>query len=183
MSSLILILFIFACVFVYAIGGSDIAITYGVSDSHLWNCLFYQFLHASWLHLGLNMFAIGYMLPAIGKLWERKFNNTAYSSILLLAAGYVSSAIAGAACACSTPTVGASGIAFFLLGVLLVLNPTWRQVRNYLWIAAAVAVQIYFGKSNTALHITCFTFGALYTVFHEFKRQYRENVDRGISEY
>lgn len=183
MSSFIIILFIVISVLIYTICGADTLTSMGVSSDSLWHCFIYQFSHASWLHMLLNMFAIGYMTSPIGKIWERRFNNSAYSAIKILFAGYVSSVFAGAACASAVPTVGSSGIAFFLLGVLLLLNPTLKQVQSYMWIAAAVAIQIYFGKSNTALHLMCFVLGALYTIVHEFIRQYKANVNRGIYQY
>lgn len=59
------------------------------------------------------------------------------------------------------PTVGASGIVFALLGMLLMLNPTLRQLRNYIYVALTVILQLFFGHSNIALHLLAFTFGAL----------------------
>ena len=179
MLHIFLIIFIIACTASMFLYSEPL----GVSNEHLWYCVCYQYYHVSWLHLLLNMFAIGYMHPAICKIWERRFNDTAHTSQKLFIVGYLASVIAGAFCAGNIPTIGASGIVFFLLGVLLLLNPTLKQLQNYMWIAAAVATQIYFGGTNTSLHITCFVFGALYTIVHEFLKQYKSNVNRGIYQY
>ena len=167
-----LILFIIICTAIQIFGNQSPDFFYGVSNAHLWHSFTYPFVHGSWLHLILNMFALGIMLPPISKIWDRKICDSAYSIFRLLAASYIASVIAGAACAGDIPTVGASGMAFFLLGVLVILNPTLNQLKSLLWVAAAVAIQIYFGKSNTALHLTSFAFGALYTIYHEFLKQY-----------
>jgi membrane associated rhomboid family serine protease len=63
-----------------------------------------------------------------------------------------------------TPTVGASGMVFFLLGMLIILNPTLQQLKNYIYVVLAVIVSIIFGNSNVSLHALSFVFGALYTI-------------------
>ena len=52
-------------------------------------------------------------------------------------------------------------IVFTLLGMLLMLNPTRRQLRNYIYVALAILIQLFFGHSNIALHIIAFVFGAI----------------------
>lgn len=170
---MIWLLFIFICLLVYTIAGGEMVICYGVQSDHLWNALIYPFFHTSWLHLIVNMFSIGIMFQPICRLYRDKYNDTAYPYLDLFRYGYIASIAAGAFCATGIPTVGASGIVFFLLGVLIMLNPTKRQAKNYIYVAAAVAVQLYFGKSNVALHIVAFVEGALFIIGKEFVKQYK----------
>lgn len=174
------IIFAIVCIAVFAIGGSDLAPVLGVSSDHLWNSFIYPFAHASWLHLGINMFSIGLMVRPICKLWQRKYNDCTHVGARLFAWSYAAAVLSGLICAEATPTVGASGMIFFLLGVLLLLNPTRRQFLNYLWIVAAVCVQWYFGKSNVVLHVVAFVEGALLITLKEFLIQYKSGVNRGI---
>ena len=113
------------------------------------------------------------MIVPIERIYIRKYNN---KPTAIHHAAYFAAVIAGLFCAVDVPTVGMSGCTFFLLGVLLMLNPTKRQAKNYIWVLAAVIVQIYFGKSNVALHIVAFIEGALFIIIKEFFYQ-RKHAD------
>ena len=90
---------------------------------------------------------------------------------------YFGAALSGAICATDVPTVGASGMSFFLLGMLIMLKPTYKQVKQYIWIILALLVQWYFAKSNVLLHIVAFVEGCVFIILREWCRQY---ADRGI---
>lgn len=171
---MIWLLFIIVCVVGYCIGGSEVQMSFGVSNEHLLNCCVYPFAHASWLHLGVNMLSLGLMFGPICGLWRRKYHDTIYTYTKLFAYSYVAAVLASVVCATDVPTVGASGMVFFLLGVLLMLNPTLKQLKAYIWVAAAVIIQIYFGKSNTALHLVSFAEGALLVIAKEAIRKLNE---------
>ncbi len=158
---IVFLVFLFA---VYALCPQDILTAMGVSDSHLWGCLTYSFAHTSWLHLAVNTLALAMMYPPVSRLYCCRYNCSTWHFFGVV---YLVAVSAGLATAAQVPTVGASGMVFALLGILLLLNPTMRQVRNYLWVALAVGVQIYFGNSNVALHIVAFGLGAAAVVVRQ----------------
>lgn len=151
----------------------DMMISYGVSIENYHYALTYPFLHASWLHLIINVLSMMILWFPIRRIYIMRYNEVPHN---LHVATYISAVIAGLFCATTVPTVGMSGCVFFLLGVLLMLNPTKRQALNYLWLVATVAVQWYFGKSNTALHLFAFAEGVVYMCIREFLYQYKSST-------
>ena len=131
---------------------------FALSTGNLWGCLTYSFFHVSWLHLLINVLALALMYAPVRNIYCCRFNRSHTHFLFVL---YACAVLAGLCAAANTPTVGASGIVFALLGMLLMLNPTLRQLRNYIYFALSVIIQLFFGHSNTALHLVAFAFGAI----------------------
>ncbi len=163
-----MIAFLLLIIALYALCPAEILTAMGVADCRLWACLTYPLAHASWLHLAINALALGMMYPPVRNLYCCRYNASAWHFFGVV---YLIAVLAGLMAAASVPTVGASGMVFALLGMLLALNPTRRQVRNYLWVALAVGVQIYFGQSNVALHLVAFGLGGMAIVVRQAHEQ------------
>ena len=155
------ILIIAICFILYAFLPESTAAAFGVSETNLWGCLSYHFFHASWLHLIINAVCFYLLYKPVRTLWIKRLDDNMFLTNM-----YFSATFAGMFAAQSTPTVGLSGIVFAILGALLVLNPTKKQLQNYIYLALAVAIQMYFGRSNTLLHIFAFALGALTVIIH-----------------
>ncbi len=88
----------------------------GVAEGDWWRLITSMFLHAGWLHLAMNMYALYF----VGTILEQIIGRWRF--VLL----YLASGLAGSAGALvwspTTPTVGASGAIFGVLGALLVLE-------------------------------------------------------------
>lgn len=154
------------------------ALAWGVTADALPMAFSYQFVHASWRHLLVNSLSLALMFNPIFGLYEKRFEGGSKLSFFL--AMYAGSVLAALFTATSTPTVGASGMAFFLLGVFLILQPTMRTVKNFIFVGIAILVQIIRGNSNVALHIVAFVFGCLYIIITLLcKKEYlkSENLD------
>ena len=80
-------------------------------DFHLWQLLTYGFLHADFVHLGLNMFGLWVFGRELEQQWgAARF--TTYFLVCVVGAGTVQWAVVGAG---YSPTIGASGGIFGLL--------------------------------------------------------------------
>jgi len=88
----------------------------GVADGGYWQLLTNVFTHQQLLHVALNMFS----LWMIGPLVESALGRVRYLATYLLC-GLAGSALVYAAASAYTPTLGASGAIFGLLGALIVL--------------------------------------------------------------
>ena len=92
----------------------------GVSEGEWWRLVTATFLHGSLIHLGMNMLVLWLIGPPV----EEYFGHARY---LLL---YLVSGLAGSAGALilsgGSPTVGASGAIFGLMGAALILE--WRRI-------------------------------------------------------
>jgi len=88
----------------------------GVAHGEWWRMVTAMFLHASYLHIGLNMYSLYY----VGSILESKIGRWQF---LLL---YLASGMAGSAGALllspGNPTVGASGAIFGVMGALFILE-------------------------------------------------------------
>lgn len=151
-------LFIIICICVQAFAHDPLSL--GITNNVLSNCFVYQFAHASWLHLGINSFCLAYMFKPIHNLYNLRFGYTHVLWILL--ACYAASVVGGLMTAQSNPTVGASGMVFFLLGMLVSLNPTRKQLMNMIWVVLSIVIGAIFGNSAVLLHILCFMLGVLF---------------------
>lgn len=153
-------LFYLACIVLYIVSPCNLAL--GVSMEHTAGIFTYQFMHANILHLIVNILSLCLMYEPIKKLYERRFSAIHIPNLFVVL--YVSSVMVGGFCALPEPTVGASGMVFFLLGMLIILNPTLQQLKNYIYVGLALLVSIIFGNSNVALHVLSFVFGAIYVI-------------------
>ena len=147
----------------------------GVSLEHMTNAYIYQFAHASWLHLIINALSLILIFNPIRKIYEERFGET--SQWVFFAISYLGSILAALLTPQSIPTVGASGIVFFLLGELIMLRPTLKQLQGYIYVALAIIVQIIRGKSNVALHIVAFILGALFIILRTLCKRHSERFE------
>lgn len=157
-------LFIIICVCVQIFTHDVLSL--GITTNSLTNCFCYQFAHASWLHLAINAFCLAYMFKPIHNLYNKRLGYT--KGIWILIASYLSSVVAALIAAKELPIVGASGMVFFLLGMLLALDPTIKQLKSMVWVAASLVVGAIIGNSAVLLHILCFVYGALFVLMRVF---------------
>jgi membrane associated rhomboid family serine protease len=115
------------------------------------------------------------MFNPIHKVYEECFEET--SRWFFLFFSYTGSVLAALLCAQDIPTVGASGIVFFLLGELIMLRPTIRQLQGYIYVALAIIIQLIRGNSNVSLHIVAFILGALFIIFKKLCKQYNDRFE------
>ena len=147
----------------------------GVSIECMRNAYIYQFAHASWLHLIINSLSLVLMFNPIHKVYDECFGETSRWSFFVFS--YAGSVLAALLCAQDIPTVGASGIVFFLLGELIMLRPTMRQLQGYIYVALAIVIQLIRGNSNVSLHIVAFVLGALFIIFKKLCKQYNNRFE------
>lgn len=166
-------IFIIICACVYAF--SSDCTTLGVSTDTLYNAFIYQFSHGSWSHLFINALSLMLMFKPIHAIYEERFGETSQWSFYFFS--YIGSVLAALFSAQHIPTVGASGIVFFLLGVLITLRPTLQQLQGFIFVAIAIVIQIIQGKSNVALHIIAFVLGILFIITRLLCKQYQERFD------
>ncbi len=175
----LLYVFILLCLISFVACSSYLQTCLGVCNGHLVGCLSYQIAHISVLHLLINMFSLIILFKNVADLYHIKYYcneklSFFTSDVVLFIVVYIGSVLSGIICACDVPTLGASGMVFFLLGVLIMLNPTKAQVLNYLWVVVAVFIQWYFGKSNVALHLVSFVEGSLFVIVKESTKRFYE---------
>ncbi len=151
-----LLLFIITIIIVYAFADADTLTNMAVSSQNLAHCFYYQFAHASWLHLLLNIVCLVITIRQIKNIWETKYNTTCPTNQILILS-YFASVIA--ALTTTTPTVGCSGMVFALLGVIITINPTITQLKAFIYVALTLIIQIIVGKYNVLLHICAFLIG------------------------
>ena len=163
-------IFLIICLCVYAFVPDCTCI--GVSVTHMSNAYIYQFAHASWLHLLINALSLILMYNPIKKIYEERFGETKSWQFFFIL--YCGSVLAGLLTPQELPTVGASGMVFFLLGELLMLRPTLKQLQGYIYVALAIIIQIIRGHSNVALHIVAFILGALFIILRTLRKQHSE---------
>lgn len=160
-------LFCFVCLLVYIILPTDHLLGLGISPNHLVGCLTYSFSSASLLHCLVNIVALCMMWEPICKLYLRCFYRLSERSplwfrlefLLVVYAGAVLGALPNAT---YPATVGSSGMVYMLLGMLLPLNPTLRQLKAFIPLVVIVLLQYFVGGSNILLHLTCFGIGFMY---------------------
>lgn len=102
----------------------DFGAMYGplVKDGEYWRLLTAMFLHASWMHLGLNSLA----LLIFGQLVERAFGRSRFLAIFLL--GGLAGSVASYLFNPVATAVGASGAIFAVFGALAAYFLTQRKV-------------------------------------------------------
>lgn len=169
-------LFVIILVILQAIIGCDTEL--GVSQSQLYSAFTYPFVHANWLHLIVNAISILLMFRPLRALCERQFGEMSRLRMMMMI--YGGAVLAGVVSAGEVPTVGSSGMVFFMLGMLLCINPTLGQVWAYLPIAIVLLLQWWFGTSNVLLHVVAMVIGFLWIAIKKssiYLRTYREYDD------
>ncbi|OIQ72242.1 rhomboid protease GluP [mine drainage metagenome] len=110
----------------------------GVANGEWYRLLTVGLLHASWLHIGFNMYALWVLGPAI----EFAFGRSRFLTI------YVASLLGGSTASLmfnspSIVAVGASGAIFGLFGAMIVANKRLGRPVNSVY--AVIAVNLAFG--------------------------------------
>lgn len=152
----------------------------GIANEHLMGAFTYPFVHANWLHLIINAISMLLMFRPLCALCERQFGEMSGWRMLLMM--YAGAVLSGVVSAGEVPTIGASGMVFFMLGMLLCLNPTRRQALAYLSVAIVLAMQWFLGTSNVLLHVSAMIFGFLWITIKKsriYLKTYREYDDSG----
>jgi len=116
----------------------------GVSDGATWQLVTSMFTQVELLHIGFNMLALWVLGPQL----ELMLGRLRYAGLYLLS-GLVGSAVVYWLSGEYTPTLGASGAIFGLMGALLVMAYKVRADVNQLliWIGLNVALT-FFGRST-----------------------------------
>ena len=155
-----MILFCVICIMLYFLHPSPEV--YGASMSNVWGVFTYQFLHGSILHLAVNVVSLLLLFKPFKLIYGNRFNYD--NGIVLFLIIYAGSVISALVSALAIPTVGASGMVFFILGAILGFRPTKQQFINYIWIFLGVIVSAIAGHSNTLLHIVAFLIGVVFAI-------------------
>lgn len=115
----------------------------GVADGGYWLLLTSVFTHQQLLHVGFNMFS----LWMIGPILEQGIGRARYLATYLLC-GLAGSALVYWAASPYTPTLGASGAIFGLLGALIVLFARRGLPVQQLVVVAALNFALTFSNSG-----------------------------------
>ena len=151
------------CAALFFLCQDETLLSLGVSENHLIGALTYQLAHIKITHLILNTLCLCLMFKPVYNLYCKTFGYTGQWRLFSIC--YLISAFAGIAGASNMPTIGGSGIVYCLLGMLIMLNPTRKQLLAYIWVAAAIVLQVFLGHSNIALHLIAFLVGSLAIIF------------------
>ena len=155
-----MIIFCIICVILFFLHPSPDA--YGVSIYNLSGMFSYQFLHGNLLHLAINVASLLLLYKPFKLIYGNRFNYD--NDLVLFLIIYAGSVLAALVTPLSIPTVGASGMVFFILGAIPGLRPTKQQFINYIWVFLGVIVSVIMGHSNTLLHIAAFLIGVLFAI-------------------
>lgn len=111
--------------------------------------MLYPFFHANWLHVCLNVWC----------LWSIVFLYDIRAGRLLAAYLVATTFPAGLFCKWNEPTVGLSGVIFFLFGRLSfeVLRKWYWQA----WMSGYLLLGFCFPNTNAWLHLYCYVIGLL----------------------
>lgn len=136
---------------------------YGIAEhSREANRLFYNFVHGSWLHLGINLYClysiVRYMKPTA----------IAYIVALLIAMSVPLKILS------DTPTVGMSGFLFALMG--LMTGYTEQPHITFGYLLAFIIFGMFFAQAATAVHLYCLIVGVVVPLIYElWKSIYRKS--------
>jgi len=137
---------------------------------HPWQLVTYSFLHASLLHLGLNMFALGMFGAPLERKWgQLRYLLTYLLSVVTAAAAHL--VITGYLMRYSDPVIGASGGAFGLMLAYALYFPNHRialfipafAVRARLFVLGYAFIELLLGLFNSQEGVAHFAhLGGLY---------------------
>ena len=177
--------FIILCLCGYLLSGFvDTAPLLGYSGgSAPWTRLTYMLAHTSPVHLLLNLFAIYTISTSVLSRWR------GMSKTVLMTAAIVGAFLATFGSEKTLPTIGASGVMYFLAGVLgvkLVIKQTYDRVLSVIMLFAVIAslnvVWSVFTHINALVHGLAWIYGVTFATTHyyiqvyEQKRQEKRNI-------
>lgn len=171
-----MIVFCIVCIIIFLLSPSPEA--YGVSLHNLDGVFTYQFLHGNWLHLAVNVLSLVLLYKPFKIIYGNIFNSD--NNIVLLLIIYAGSVLAALITPLDIPTVGASGMVFFILGAILALRPTKQQFINYIWVFLGIIVSAIMGHANTPLHVAAFFIGVLFGIIRIAYDNIRTKYNRRI---
>ncbi|MDH2412781.1 rhomboid family intramembrane serine protease [Nocardioides sp. CER19] len=130
----------------------------GVSDGAYWQLITSTFTHVEVLHIGFNMLALWVLGPQV----EQLFGRARFLALYLLS-GLAGSALVYATAPLYTPTVGASGAIFGLMGALLVVAVRTRTNASSIlvWIAINAVLTLSVPNISWQGHLGGFIGGVL----------------------
>jgi membrane associated rhomboid family serine protease len=147
------VLFYAACITVWCFSWFvDVKELGFTADSHLLTRFTYMFTHVRFMHLFLNLLTIDLLLSTAF--------TQGYSK--LLPAAIIGAVLATFGSEMSMPTIGASGVLYFLIGEVSARK--WSLNVLFL-IAVLITVNVmYYLKTNTntIIHALCFVYGFVY---------------------
>jgi membrane associated rhomboid family serine protease len=150
----------------------------GVSDGATWQLVTSMFTQVELLHIGFNMVALWVLGPQL----ELMLGRLRYAGLYLLS-GLVGSAVVYWLSGEYTPTLGASGAVFGLMGALLVLAYKVRADMNQLlvWIGINVAFT-FFGRSTISWqgHLGGFLGGVVLAVILAYAPRQRRTTWQAV---
>lgn len=151
---------ILALVVLHALQGSVGAV--GFSSASAWHTHFvYMFFHATWLHLMINAWALCFAM-------RRK-------SLATLGRAYLAAVACSFACQSTVPTVGASGIVFYLVGHSYTRI---KSIKSWGIIVAMLAAGFCRMGINAWLHLLCFALPLIGFEINKFKNDRRRVAER-----
>ena len=123
---------------------------YSISDGDFANRIMYAFIHTNIVHLAANMLSFYFLHKTSLMLVARKVLNIA----ILITIPLVTLGTAGV-----LPTIGLSGVCFFLFGILFSANPKALLYYVVLSIAVHIAYFLLGYNVNILVHIAGFSYG------------------------
>jgi membrane associated rhomboid family serine protease len=138
--------------------------------SPLWTRLTYSFAHVGFLHLVLNLVVIDILLQGL----RRYLIPDLMFPIALLGA-----ILASFGSELALPTLGGSGIAYFLMGAMFALN---YSKRTFIWVGVIILMNLlvlHRIHSNTAVHLLAGCYGMLFGVallIRSLIREFKKNI-------
>ena len=143
-------------------------------SSPIYTAFTYPLAHASFFHLAMNSLALTLLYQPAIKLYKQRFST--YRSPLVIVA-YLCAVVAGLFSQAEIPTVGASGIAYALLGMIVILAPNKKQFATLLLLCIATIIQSFNAHINTRLHIIAFVLGITFICVRTFCYDYKHRYD------
>ncbi len=123
---------------------------YSVSEGHLANRVMYAFIHTNIVHLSANMFSFYFLYKSAVLFVEKRVLNVA----ILIIIPFVTMGTAGV-----LPTIGFSGVCFFLFGLLFGANPKALIYYVGLSIVVHMAYFLLHYNVNVMVHLLGFFYG------------------------
>jgi membrane associated rhomboid family serine protease len=160
------------------VGNGQVERFAGVADGAYWQPLTSMFVHVDPLHIGFNMLALWFLGPQLEAAVGRARFLTLY-----LVSGLIGSVFVYWLTPVNTPTVGASGAVFGLLGALLVIAIKVRADLSQLlvWIGLNFVITV-LGRGYISWqgHLGGFIGGALIALVYAYSPRARRSVWQAV---